>query len=611
MKYISIQESAKLTNVQERRLQQLCKSGEIDGAIKEKGSWKIPETYFSSLSLEEPKSSHCLPLPIGISSYVEATTQYYYVDKTLLLKDFIDTLPKVSLFLRPRRFGKTLNMDMIRVYLEKTETDTSVYFKDKKIWKCGSHYQDFQGKYPVIFLSFKDVKYDSWDKAYSEIYGIMRSEYSKYTKAFNNERINDYEKQYIASIVNGTASEVELSRSLAVLSAVLYKIYDSAVVIMIDEYDTAIQQGFAYGYYDKAISFIRNLFSGAFKDNPHLAYGFLTGILQVAKESIFSGMNNLKVNTILDDRFSSYFGFTEDEVRDILAYYGRSAKDNEIKEWYDGYHFGNSEIYNPWSLINYVDNNCIPKAFWQSTASNEIIGEIINHATDELRENLRRLLQKEELLFYVDTEIIYPDISKNPYSIYSFLLLAGYLKAEEVDSQTDGSYMCKLAIPNKEISIVFEKEIISRLPVEYPESTAIAIQIAFYENNTEGLKGAIEKYLTETISYYGSASESFYQGLLLGLCAVLNNKYIVKSNREAGIGRFDIALYPSETDKPGFIFELKHTKDESISLSDLSKQALKQIEEKHYDEEMKQMKLKEIIKIGLAFRKKEVSLSSN
>ena len=606
MKELSIQEAAAQWNVSPRRIQQMCKEGKIPGARKEGRSWLIPaETpiHVKSRTAERPQ---LLPLPVGISGYIEAATRYYYIDKTLLIRDFIDALPKVSLFTRPRRFGKTLNMDMLRVFFERTSTDTSVYFKDKAIWDCGDYYRSFQGRYPVIYLSFKDVKYPTWNNALKDIAENIRSEYARHSDLSDSSSCNAVEKQTYQMIINGQADEVTLSRSLALLSAMLHKHYGMEAVIIIDEYDTPIQQGYASGYYDQVIAFIRNLFSGAFKDNSDLAYGFLTGILRVAKESIFSGMNNLKVNTIMDDRYSEYFGFTSEEVARMLAYYGREDKMAEVCEWYDGYQFGKTEIFNPWSVINYVDDNCYPKAFWQSTGSNEIIGDIIAAATPEITENLRLLMQGESIVTYVDTGVIYPEVRKNPSSIYSFLLVAGYLRCTDIIQQNDGNFMCRVAIPNKEIVFVYAKEIIAKLTPERGESTAAAIQQAIFERNTASLQKSIESYLLETISVFDAGSEAFYQGLMIGLCAILNNRYRVRSNRESGLGRFDIQLYPLDSTLPGFIFELKASKKSAESLDELASDALSQIDEMKYATEMRADGIGDIIKVGIAFRGKEM-----
>ena len=610
MNDLTIAEAAARWGISCRRIQQLCKNGTIDGARKEGRSWLVPADAKIPLHPRTEKRPQLLPLPVGISGYVEAVTRYYYIDKTLLIRDFIDALPKVSLFTRPRRFGKTLNMDMLRVFFERTAADTSIYFRDKAIWSCGEYYRSFQGRYPVIYLSFKDVKYASWENALKDIAANIRDEYGRHEELADSSACNAVEKQLYSAIISGTADEVTLSRSLAVLASMLHRHYGMETVIIIDEYDTPIQQGYAHGYYDQVISFIRNLFSGAFKDNPDLAYGFMTGILRIAKESIFSGMNNLKVNTILDDRYSSYFGFSRDEVEQMLDYYGQKDKLAEACDWYDGYQFGQKEIFNPWSIINYVDEKCVPKAFWVSTGSNDIIGEIIAAATPEITENLRRLMQGETLSTYVDSGVIYPEIKKNPSSIYSFLLVAGYLRSTKILPQNDGSYICQVSIPNKEIAFVYAKEIISRLHPATGESTAAGIQQAIFERNPASLQKSIENYLLETISMYDTGSEAFYQGLMIGLCAILNNRYAIRSNRESGLGRFDIQLQPMDHQLPGFIFELKASRDRKEDLKLLARSALDQIQEKQYEREMRSAGVNTVLCMGIAFRGKEVAIHS-
>ena len=611
MNYITINQAALKCSISPRRLQQLCKSGEIDGAVMHGRRWMLPEDFQITTATRQRKQNALLPLPVGISGYIETVTNYYYVDKTLMIKDLIDSLPKVSLFTRPRRFGKTLNMDMLRVFFEKSETDTSVYFKDKTIWKCGDHYRSYQGKYPVIYLSFKDVKYSEWSNALKDIADIIAAEYARHSELADSESCSDFEKNYYRQIVEGSADEVRLARSLAVLSNMLNKHFGTDAVIIIDEYDTPIQQGYSCGYYDEVVGFIRNLFSGAFKDNQSLAFGFLTGILRVAKESIFSGLNNLKVNTVTDERYSSYFGFTRDEVRQMLRYYQREDRFDEVCEWYDGYCFGSSDIFNPWSVINYIDDRCTPKAFWQSTGSNEIIGDILSSATPEITENLRRLMQGGSVTTYIDTNVIYPEISRDPSSIYSFLLMAGYLKTVEMTPQADGNYMSEVSVPNKEIAFVYSKEIIAKLDYSGGVSTATEIQQAIFERNTDKIKNSIEKYLIQTISYFDAANEAFYQGLMIGLCAIMNNRYYVSSNRESGLGRFDLQLMPMDKTLPAFIFELKASRNMSDDLDTLASFALEQIKEKKYAEDMRGRGVGEIICVGIAFRGKEISVADN
>lgn len=592
MDYISCESAAKKIGVSTRRIQQMCKQKEIVGAIKDGRNWLIPDNAILS-----PKK----PLPIGVSDFKSATTNYYYVDKTLLIRDFLNAIPMVSLFTRPRRFGKTLNMDMLRVFFEKTPEDTSIYFKDKYIWQCGDYYTKHQGQYPVIFLSFKDVKCSSWQETFQKISKLISLEFMRHSELESSSVLSSYEKEQYHRFASENINEVDCQMGLQLLSLLLHKHYDKECVIIIDEYDTPIQQGHLCDFYNEIVDFMRNFFSGGLKDNPHLAFGFLTGILRIAKESIFSGMNNLKTNSILDNNYSSYFGFTNEEVRDMLAYYDYEDKYQEICEWYDGYRFGNSEIFNPWSVINYISDQCFPKAFWQSTGSNDIIGEIIGTATPEINENLYKLFCGNTVTTYVDTSVIYPEVQNNPNSIYSFLLVAGYLKVAEIYPQNDGNYMCDVAIPNKEILYVYEKEVLNRTN---QNNVSISIHQAIFSKDTSKLQSLLEDFMLKSISTMDGASEAFYHGMMLGLCAVLGSQFKVRSNRESGLGRFDIELLPMVKGISGFIFEFKHTKDINVDLDSLANSALKQIEDMKYDTELNDFGVEDIVKIGIAFRQK-------
>lgn len=589
MDYISCESAAKKMGVSARRIQQMCKQKEIVGAIKDGRNWLIPDNAILS-----PKK----PLPIGVSDFKSATTNYYYVDKTLLIRDFLNAIPMVSLFTRPRRFGKTLNMDMLRVFFEKTSDNTSIYFKDKYIWQCGDYYTKHQGQYPVIFLSFKDVKCSSWQETFQKISKLISLEFMRHDELESSFVLSSYEKEQYHRFASENINEVDCQMGLQLLSLLLHKHYNKECVIIVDEYDTPIQQGHLCDFYNEIVDFMRNFFSGGLKDNPHLAFGFLTGVL---KESIFSGMNNLKTNSILDNSYSSYFGFTNEEVKDMLAYYEYEDKYQEILEWYDGYRFGNTEIFNPWSVINYISDQCFPKAFWQSTGSNDIIGEIIGTATPEITENLYKLFCGNTITTYVDTSVIYPEVQNNPYSIYSFLLVAGYLKVAAIYPQNDGNYMCDVAIPNKEILYVYEKEVLNRTN---QNNVSISIHQAIFSKDARKLQSLLENFMLKSISTMDGANEAFYHGMMLGLCAVLGSQYKVRSNRESGLGRFDVELLPMMQGIPGFIFEFKHTKDINVDLDSLANSALKQIDDMKYDTELKDFGVKNIVKIGIAFRQK-------
>lgn len=589
MDYISCESAAKKMGVSTRRIQQMCKQKEIVGAIKDGRNWLIPDNAILS-----PKK----PLPIGVSDFKSAITNYYYVDKTLLIRDFLNAIPMVSLFTRPRRFGKTLNMDMLRVFFEKTPEDTSVYFKDKYIWQCGEYYTKHQGQYPVIFLSFKDVKCSSWEETFQKISKLISLEFMRHDELESSSVLSSYEKEQYHRFASNSINEVDCQMGLQLLSLLLHKHYNKECVIIVDEYDTPIQQGHLCDFYNEIVDFMRNFFSGGLKDNPHLAFVFLTGVL---KESIFSGMNNLKTNSILDNSYSSYFGFTNEEIKEMLAYYEYEDKYQEILEWYDGYRFGSSEIFNPWSVINYISDQCFPKAFWQSTGSNDIIGEIIGTATPEITENLYKLFCGNTITTYVDTSVIYPEVQNNPYSIYSFLLVAGYLKVAAIYPQNDGNYMCDVAIPNKEILYVYEKEVLNRTN---QNNVSISIHQAIFSKDTRKLQSLLEDFMLKSISTMDGANEAFYHGMMLGLCAVLGSQYKVRSNRESGLGRFDIELLPMMQGIPGFIFEFKHTKDINVDLDSLANSALRQIDDMKYDTELKDFGVKNIVKIGIAFRQK-------
>ena len=601
MEYLSCADVAKSTDTTVRRIQQLCKEGKIKGAIKSGHSWLIPS--------KENKVNK--PLPIGVSKFSDACTNYYYVDKTLLIKDLLDEHTKVTLFTRPRRFGKTLNMDMLRCFFEKTSNDTSIYFKDKKIWECGDEYTKHQGKYPVIFLTLKDVKCLNWEDTFQILRSLISSEFMRHNKLETSNILDTREKEQYAHFADGDINESECQLALKILSSLLHKHYGKECIIVVDEYDAPINQGYSSGFYDKTINFMRNFFSNGFKDNPHLAYGFLTGILRVAKESIFSGLNNLTVNSVLDDKYSEYFGFTKDEVKEMLKFYQKEDKYDEICDWYDGYRFGNTEIFNPWSVICYFNNNCKPRAFWLSTSSNDIIGEVLKHATPDIVENLEALMKGESFLTRIDTGIIYPQIQKDPSSVYSFLLVTGYLKATSSNGAYGEDYMCEVSLPNKEISFVYSKEIVSRIEENISYSTTFSVQEAIFRMDNEKLQKALENFLIQTISYYDTNNETFYHGLVLGMCAITDGNYRIASNRESGLGRFDIQMIPLNKKLPAVIIELKAEKDcKEIQLEKLAKKALEQINDNKYDANLKTMELSSIIKIGIAFSGKNTKIVS-
>lgn len=614
---VSSKEKAQQWGISERSVRTFCNDGRIPGAVKAGKSWQIPD------DAEKPEDGRVKSgayskkdrkaLPIGISDYVRAQSEYYYVDKTLLVKELLDRKPLVSLFTRPRRFGKTLNMDMLRVFFEKSDEDTSVYFKDKAIWKSGQEYTKHQGQYPVIFLTFKDVKFETWEATLEKIGGLLQAEFGRHKELLGSNKIADYEKEFFSKILNGNANEVELSSSLENLSRMLDKCYDKAPIIIIDEYDTPIQEGYSKDFYDEIVGFMRIFFSGAFKDNKHLAYGFLTGILRIAQESIFSGLNNLTVNSVMDEEYSNYFGFTYPEIQKMLSYYRVIRKDAELKEWYDGYLFGSTKIYNPWSVINYISKRCVPQAYWVNTGKNEVLEEVLKVATDDITERLNALLQGEKVIARIDQNVVYRSLTEDPANVYGLLLVAGYLKAPKKELQGDGAYLCEVSIPNREIAAVYKSEILSHLLQigAITQTTANKIAESLYENDLKKLQQAITGYMDRSISFYDAGAEGFYHGLTLGLVALMDDHYKIRSNRESGDGRYDISLIPRENKYPGIIMELKWESGlDEEALVTLSNEALNQINDKKYDTEMRSDGIEKILKFGIAFSGKKVRIKA-
>ena len=605
----------------ERTVNNWCKTGKIPDAIKVGRDWQIPDDAVrpvdgrvtSGKYTKKKETTGVKPLPIDISDYVRAQDEYYYVDKTLLIKEFLDQKPLVSLFTRPRRFGKTLNMDMLRIFFEISEEDTSVYFADKAIWKCGEAYRKHQGKYPVIFLTFKDVKFNSWETTIDKICGLLQEEFGRHRELLGSSKLAEYEKIYFSKVLNGEASLVDLTVALEKLSKMLDKHYGKAPIIIIDEYDTPIQEGYSKDFYDEIIGFMRNFFSGAFKDNKSITYGFLTGILRIAQESIFSGLNNLTVNSVMDDEYDEFFGFTYSEVRSMLEYYGVVDKEVELKDWYNGYLFGSTEIYNPWSVINYISKGCIPKAYWVNTGKNEVLEDVLIGATDDISESLYMLLQGERVIARIDQNVVYRSLAEDPANVYSFLLVAGYLKVSKKTLQADSAYLCEVSIPNREIAVVYKSEILSHLMQigAITRTTANMVAESLYANDIKKLQRAISAYMDKSISFYDAGAEGFYHGLTLGLVALLDNQYKIKSNRESGDGRYDISLLPREKKYPGIIMELKWKNVlDTDELEELSREALSQINEKRYDLELKEDGIENVIKIGIAFSGKKVVINA-
>lgn len=609
--YISTKEAARILGLSTRRIVGLCNKQVFDGALKVGRDWKIPEKsvflYRRDL-IQNENNDEILSCAVGNTSYMDVVKNSYYVDKTLLIRDLIDDQAQVILFTRPRRFGKTLALDMLKSFFEKSNEDTSIYFKDKKIWSCGEKYQKLQGKFPVIFITFKDAKFTDWIKTFEAIKNVIRDEYMRHSELFTSKSLNPVELDYLSRMQSDKLNEVEYTRSLLNLGRMLEKHYQSKVVVLIDEYDTPIQQGHSKNFYDEVISFMRNFMSGGLKDNSSLEFGILTGILRVSKENLFSGLNNLIVNTVLDDKYSKYFGFTAEEVNEMVTYYRQQDKVKELCDWYDGYRFGNTEIFNPWSVVNYFYNNCQAKPYWTNTSDNEIIRKIMALLTPDIAENLFCLMQGQTVQASLNMDVIYPRITDGTDTIFSFLLIAGYLKPVSEVVETEFGTFMELALPNKEIQRVYNIEILSWLKGMVDVNVMAGLEKALYLNEGKKLEEFLRKYMITCISCFDGATEGFYHGMMLGLVAGMSSRYFIRSNRESGDGRFDLVLEPKFCNLPGIIMEFKAVKDEA-TLSASAKEALRQIDSKHYDTELLDRGIHNIAKYGIAFAGKKVEIA--
>ncbi len=616
--YIGTTEAARLLQLTSRRVVGLCGEGKLPGASRSGRNWRIPvesvKQYMKDAGIPLPEEAaddvrELLPVAIGNTSYIEISSECYYVDKTLLIRDLIDDHNMVTLFTRPRRFGKTLAINTIKTFFEKTEENTAKYFIDKKIWQCGEKYHSMQGRYPVIMLTFKDVKYNSWEESLEAIRLVVKDEFKRHPEVYESSVLDADAKNYMDRMEKGTLSTVELQRSLLNLTRMLSAHHRSKVVILIDEYDTPIQQGYSKGFYKEVISFMRNFLSGGLKDNTDLAFGVLTGIMRVSKEDLFSGLNNPLVNTVLDEKYSEYFGFTEDEVRAMASYYHRSEAMNEIRFWYDGYRFGSTEIYNPWSVTNYFASGGQAKPYWANTSDNDIIREILTGLTPEIADDLAKVMQGEPIHAALDMEVVYPRMTDGNDTIFSFLLLAGYLTPSGRSEETEIGTFASLRLPNAEIRRIYNTEILSWIRAQQSGNIISEIEKAVYLSDAKRLQEALRKYMITSISYYDGAAEGFYHGMVLGLVASLSSKYYIRSNREAGEGRFDLQLEPRDKALPGILMEFKAVSvSEKDALSGLAEEALKQTEFKSYQRDMEDRGVSVIVRYGIAFSGKQVEV---
>ena len=542
-------------------------------------------------------------VPVGIEDFERIINEdYYYVDKTMLIEELLINRAPVTLFTRPRRFGKTLNMSMIKSFFDiKNKEENKKLFENLKI--SNSEYMSEQGKYPVIFISLKDLKGNSWEENFILIKKYIKNIYMEFYNL--KDKLNPIFKNDFEKIVM-EKEDADWLYALKNLSNYLYEYYGEKAIILIDEYDAPIINAFDKGYYNEAVNFFQTFYSSALKTNNSLKYGILTGITRIIKEGIFSGLNNLKVDTILNKKYSEYFGLLESEVIEMLDYFGMKYKIEEVKEWYNGYLFGESEVYNPWSIVNYIDNGEI-KAYWANVSGNTLLENMLDNAGEGVYDDLKQFTDGESIEKYISDGTTIKSLLSNDDEIWQLLLYSGYLtKAKNQEKESD-SNIYNLKIPNKEIRKYFGNMFLNRF---FGTEVKTNILIKALENgDIKKFEKTLGEIMINMLSHFDldKEMEKIYQVFMIGLVGFLMRKYEIISNDESGYGRYDLAMIPIKSSEKAYLMEFKISKTKK-GMEEKAQKALKQIDEKKYDTKLKARGIKNILKIGVAFYGKEVKV---
>ena len=552
-------------------------------------------------------------MPIGIDDFKEARENYYLVDKTDFIRQLIDNHSKVTLITRPRRFGKTLTMSMLDYFFSIEKKDeTEHLFDGLSIDRAGEEYLAHRGESPTIFLTLRGLKQPTFAELLRNFSNTMGELYRSHAEAVSNAALDPADLDYFERVKNYKADKVDMELSLLKLCKFLQQAYGRPIILLLDEYDVPIQNSWECGYYDEGIAFMKNFLGNALKGNPYLDFAILTGVLRVGKESIFSDLNNLEVCSVLSDTYSDVFGFTYAEVETMAHDLGHPEQLPVIKDWYDGYRFGESEIYNPWSVIYFFRKNNKPSAYWMNTSSNGILQDMLEEAGADRLQEMRTLLEGGTVWTQVDERIVYSDLRYSDSALYTLLLTTGYLTVvSEAQDDDDGYSTYEMRIPNREIRSVFSSEIMKHIATGLDINEFVILRRSLFHGHIEEFEKRLQKILLRIVSTYDTANrESFYHGFMLGLVAMLaiGRRYEVKSNRESGYGRFDLALVPRDTANPGVVMEFK-VADSPEAMEAKAQEALAQIEEKAYITELKEAGVKDIWRYGIAFCGKQVYIA--
>ncbi len=572
-------------------------------------------------------------LPIGYDGWARAMEGSVLVDKTMLAADVLDSGYAVTLFCRPRRFGKTLNMTMLRDFFELQPDGGSLapLFEGTEVWEAeGGRYREHQGAYPVVHVSFNTVKKLSWEESYGEIRALVSAEYRRHAYLRESGVLLPEERDYVASVMAGSASDADYAGSLAALARLLRRHHGRGVVVLIDEYDAPVMAGYTEGYYREVVSFLKGWLTGALKDGgAALAFACLTGVQRISKESIFSDLNNLRVSTPLDERFDERYGFTDAEVAALAAYLGHPECMPEAREWYDGYRFGDVSVYNPWSVINYLDQGCAADVYWGNTSSNSVLGEMVRHAKTETMEKVYALLEPGgTVAARLDLGVVFSDAGVREGSLWSMLYLAGYVTTEDTTLPNRTSIPRRLRIPNLEVADLYRAEVIDRFAMMTGSDSLDELHAAMVSGDVEKMESGLLRVLADSASCFDLTTENAYHMLLLGLMFGVPGYADPVSNREAGEGRFDLMLEPSDSGlavsftappvRPRITVEVKFLPKRSMledsaaldgSLRALATEALAQIVDKGYDASSLPPAAKGRLRWGVAFCGKQVAVT--